>query len=311
MCVIAHKSWGIAMPSFKIMQDMFETNPDGAGIMWQEFMGGPVHFKKGLMTWDDFYSFMRQLGGPSLKRMTPWNVAVHFRIGTHGSKAEPILTQPFPIAGTWEELSVTEGIAEAAVAHNGVFHGKFLDKASRWSETRWLENRWSESAHFDDDRFPVRQREDSRISASHGWSDTMEWVEKILYPLYRLDPLNIDSPLFNSLVENLIDSSRVIVMAKNGTKRYGNWLPYKNWFVSNTGFVRPVSRWVDPSLSGLMAMTRNKRSKKDKKEVEKKAILIKTDMEPSLPTRIDTGDCVINPIASSRLENTNLKEGTL
>jgi hypothetical protein len=258
MCVIAHKSWNVGMPSVKTMKDMFEHNPDGAGLMWQETIGGPIHFKKGLMEWGDFLAFIKDLGGSRLEFMRPWNVVLHFRIGTHGSRKEPILTQPFPIAGTWDELSSTEGLVEAAVAHNGIFRGRFLQKAV---------NQWAAPQHD-----PMTQG--SRIGPEFGWSDTMEWVEKILYPLYTLDTMNTASPMFNNLVDNIIDGSRVIILGKHGTRKYGAWESYEDCAVSNLNF-RSMGReelWSNKWRSKWWSMPADGQNgtKLDKKSSKKK-----------------------------------------
>lgn len=223
MCVIVHKNPNISMLKLTILESMFDRNPNGAGLMWQETLDGPVHFKKGLMTWPDFRAFVKDLGGSNLERMRTWNVVMHFRLATHGSNKEPILTQPFPVAGTWDSLSCTEGVVDAAVAHNGVFRGRYLDKAAY---------RWSAPQH---DSAP----QEALIGPDFGWSDTMEWVEKILYPLYVFNPLDVISPVFNRLVDATIDESRVILVTRHGTKRFGHWIEHEKCFVSNLNFIPP------------------------------------------------------------------------
>jgi hypothetical protein len=223
MCVIVHKNPNISMLKLTTLESMFDRNPNGAGLMWQETLDGPVHFKKGLMTWPDFRAFVKDLGGSNLERMRTWNVVVHFRLATHGSNREPILTQPFPVAGTWDSLSCTEGVVDAAVAHNGVFRGRYLEKAG---------NRWSAPQHD-------LASQEALIGPDFGWSDTMEWVEKILYPLYVFNPLDITSPVFNRLVDATIDESRIILVTRHGAKRFGHWMEYENCFVSNLNFMPP------------------------------------------------------------------------
>ena len=49
MCIIAIKKLGVEMPSEAIIKNMFQRNPDGAGIMWLDKDINQVRIEKGIM----------------------------------------------------------------------------------------------------------------------------------------------------------------------------------------------------------------------------------------------------------------------
>ena len=52
MCIIAAKPAGVAMPSAEKIENMWNRNSDGAGIMYA--VDNKVHIEKGFMTYASF-----------------------------------------------------------------------------------------------------------------------------------------------------------------------------------------------------------------------------------------------------------------
>ena len=115
MCIIAAKAAGVAMPDRQTIRNMWDHNPDGAGIMYVE--KGMVRVEKGFMKYKSFAKKLDQLE----KRldMTKTPVVMHFRITTHGG-TKPENCHPFPITDSIGALKKTQSTTDVGVAHNGI-----------------------------------------------------------------------------------------------------------------------------------------------------------------------------------------------
>lgn len=115
MCVICYKKKEQSLPSNETIQDMWVTNPHGAGIMWKD--GDKVRFKKGFMKLEDFMSFVNK----NRKRLADTEVAMHFRITTHGGTNKEN-THPFVVNGKGKSLrsGVQKGWGTEVLMHNGI-----------------------------------------------------------------------------------------------------------------------------------------------------------------------------------------------
>lgn len=115
MCIIAAKAAGVAMPNRQTIRNMWDHNPDGAGIMYVE--NGMVRVEKGFMKYKSFAKKLDQLE----KRldMTKTPVVMHFRITTHGG-TKPENCHPFPITDSIGALRKTQSVTDVGVAHNGI-----------------------------------------------------------------------------------------------------------------------------------------------------------------------------------------------
>ena len=110
MCIIVYKPKGVKLPPIDILDTCWYSNPDGAGIMWQE--GGTVKWIKGLMTIGEFYTAL------------PWDkddvdMVLHFRIATAGGVCKE-MTHPFPYVNNYDKMGEVEGECRTVVAHNGI-----------------------------------------------------------------------------------------------------------------------------------------------------------------------------------------------
>ncbi len=114
MCIIAIKSKGVNPPSKEILKNMFDANPDGAGIAYN--FNGTLHIIKGLMTFEEFWDECKIIPKES-------GAIYHTRIETSGGICKE-LTHPFILDEDILQqrktyISTSKG---EAVAHNGVFN---------------------------------------------------------------------------------------------------------------------------------------------------------------------------------------------
>ena len=115
MCIIAAKPAGVAMPSEEKIENMWNRNSDGAGIMYA--VGNKVHIEKGFMTYTSFNTKLDELRGKYNLDKLP--VVMHFRITTHGG-TKPENCHPFPITDSVGKLCKLNQTAQIGVAHNGI-----------------------------------------------------------------------------------------------------------------------------------------------------------------------------------------------
>lgn len=113
MCVIACKPAGVPFPTMDTLKNCWESNPQGAGIAWQQ--GKRVRIEKGMMTWEAFEAYAEKLH----KAITP-DVAVmyHFRITSRGEKSAA-QCHPYPLERDDKRLNALSLRTDCAVAHNG------------------------------------------------------------------------------------------------------------------------------------------------------------------------------------------------
>lgn len=90
MCVICYKTSKQKMPTKEKIEAMWRRNPDGAGIMWINPESHDVGFAKGFMSLKAFSEYIEN----NRDVFDTLEVAMHFRIGTHGGNT-PGNTHPF------------------------------------------------------------------------------------------------------------------------------------------------------------------------------------------------------------------------
>jgi predicted glutamine amidotransferase len=115
MCIIAIKPAGIVPPSTELIENMWYSNSDGAGICYP--LRGRVVIDKGYLKLKKFKSMLETLE----KKIDIVRVPViyHFRIGTSGGNTAAN-THPFPISDKLPLLQKTRGRYPLVMAHNGV-----------------------------------------------------------------------------------------------------------------------------------------------------------------------------------------------
>lgn len=115
MCIIAAKKANTAMPTTETIENMWYSNPDGAGFMYAD--GKTVHIEKGFMTLDDFQTRLDVLGREI--DLFKHSLVMHFRITTHGG-TKPENCHPFPVSDNLPVLKKLRSRASLGVAHNGM-----------------------------------------------------------------------------------------------------------------------------------------------------------------------------------------------
>ena len=115
MCVIVAKPAGIKMPTESEIEDMWYTNPDGAGFMYAK--NDTVYIRKGFMSLLDFEDALEKLAEKN--DLTKLPLVMHFRITTHGG-TRPENCHPFPITDSVGVLSKLDSKTKLGVAHNGI-----------------------------------------------------------------------------------------------------------------------------------------------------------------------------------------------
>ena len=112
MCIIMYAPSKVNI-SKESMENAFEYNHDGAGVMFYDKKGN-VHYKKGFTNFDELWNYWDSLGD-SLPR------AVHCRIATSG-KISAKTCHPFPIVDKVEDMGKDEGSPKnGCLMHNGIF----------------------------------------------------------------------------------------------------------------------------------------------------------------------------------------------
>lgn len=115
MCILAIKPSGVMNPSDTTLKEMFNRNPDGAGICYNA--GGKIKIIKGLMNVEAFIKAVHSIPVDA-------TALIHARISTGGGVC-PELTHPYPLTNKYEELTATTLTIKDgfAVGHNGIFSG--------------------------------------------------------------------------------------------------------------------------------------------------------------------------------------------
>ena len=169
MCVIVAKKRGIELPSKKTLKDCFETNPDGAGLMYVN-ENKKIVIEKGFMTFEAFYKKLTELNKKyNLKKKA---LVMHFRITTQGGTS-PGNCHPFPITDDEKKLKSTYLECDnIAFAHNGII--------SLYS-----------------------MRDDK------GMSDTMLLSKELLYPLFNYNKKFYKQEHNQELIEEIIGTDKI------------------------------------------------------------------------------------------------------
>ena len=169
MCVIVAKKMGIELPSKKILENCFDVNPDGAGLMYVN-ENKKIVIEKGFMTFEAFYQKLMELDKRyDLKKKA---LVMHFRITTQGGTS-PGNCHPFPITDDEKKLKATYlECNDVAFAHNGII--------SLYS-----------------------MRDDK------GLSDTMLLSKELLYPLFNYDKKFYKQKHNQELIEEIIGTDKI------------------------------------------------------------------------------------------------------
>ena len=146
MCILAIKPKGIAAPNEETLREMFERNPDGAGVSYA--IDNKLTLIKGLMTFNEFKKVVEKIPVEAV-------ALLHCRITTSGGVCKE-LTHPFRLCKDIKEMRKTKAIYDSGfiVAHNGIFNefrAKELNNDTTQFVINYLSNLQdiSEQAHKD------------------------------------------------------------------------------------------------------------------------------------------------------------------
>jgi hypothetical protein len=117
MCIIIIKPIGCEVPTNAHIENSWDSNPDGAGLMIWRHGSKHVEIHKGFMKLKHFKKAIKNAN------IQPNDIAVyHLRIATHG-KISQICTHPFPLSNKIEDMHALHGACKLGIAHNGIISG--------------------------------------------------------------------------------------------------------------------------------------------------------------------------------------------
>lgn len=121
MCVICYVPRGVRLPNKTTIQNMWNTNPHGAGVMYKT-RNGDVYYKKGYFDFDSFYEDLLKISDRAVE------IGIHCRIATSGGINKE-MCHPFPLTDDIERLKSPFGnkCDRPMIMHNGIIssQGKY------------------------------------------------------------------------------------------------------------------------------------------------------------------------------------------
>lgn len=117
MCIIVVKKEGYEIPKKDILQNCFNNNSDGAGIMF--IKNNKVVIDKGFMNFNALWNRLEGLKSEIDTVNTP--IILHFRIGTSGTN-DGSCTHPFELTNSDKKLKKLESVVNIGIAHNGIIN---------------------------------------------------------------------------------------------------------------------------------------------------------------------------------------------
>lgn len=109
MCIIMYKPKGVKLPSWEVLENCFENNPDGAGFSYND--GRRAHIQKGFFDFESLKSALLKI-----EDLENRDLVVHCRISTSGL-VDGGNCHPYAIT----DYRATEITTKLAIAHNGIF----------------------------------------------------------------------------------------------------------------------------------------------------------------------------------------------
>lgn len=124
MCVICYVPKNKTITKANI-EDMFYTNPDGAGFMYAD--GKQVYYKKGFFDVDSLVKAFL-----SIPERYPR--VLHCRISTSG-KVDAKCCHPFPVSNNLRKMGKPCGTTKLAFCHNGILSDFTPPKGANYNDT--------------------------------------------------------------------------------------------------------------------------------------------------------------------------------
>ena len=137
------------------------------------------------------------------RERTETAIVMHFRIATHG-KVQAACCHPFPVTDNKDELKAACTSARMGLAHNGVIQGRHT---------------------------------------SNDWSDTMDFVAKVVTPLMRISQNLIHNTNAQDLLEGACNSKLALMNHAGEIMLVGQFYDNEGVKYSNTSYQRTVYGW--------------------------------------------------------------------
>lgn len=134
---------------------------------------------------------------------TDTTIVMHFRIATHG-KVQPSCCHPFPMSNDPEELKATSIDTTFGVAHNGIIQGR---------------------------------------STNDKWSDTMDFIAKVAYPLSKVNPNFMHNDYAMEVLEGACNSKLAIINGAGEVATVGDFVECDEVLYSNTSYLTWAYKW--------------------------------------------------------------------
>ena len=116
MCIIVVKPKCQQLPSEQILSKCFNSNPHGAGFMYNSHNSDTITIAKGFMDFESFYSAITSITADNLYNS---DLVIHFRYATQGSISSKNC-HPFPLSKKIKDLQALNFTTNTGIAHNGV-----------------------------------------------------------------------------------------------------------------------------------------------------------------------------------------------
>lgn len=266
MCVAILKPKNTLPPTMQILENCFQANSDGAGMCYPITLedGTPkLKIVKGIMSFEDFKTKFEAL--QATMDLTALPMLLHFRIGTHGSKASPAHTHPFPITDNYIDMCQEEIECSWAAVHNGIFH-----------YTGGNESNYKTYGEWDNET-----RTYKLVPPTESPSDTMEFLKKLIHPLVAQPDFFTNEALLK-LAQTLSLGNKLILMKEDGASvRFGEFIEDSGIFYSNASFRRKA-------MHVKVETTEKKSSKKSKKISASTASLLIASSKSQIPAGLQT-----------------------
>lgn len=132
MCVIISKNQNIEVPSMSMLEDAWDSNPDGAGVLFRRRTDKRFTICKGFLTFASLRSFLEETNFSKSDF-----VAYHFRITTSG-ETNAANCHPFPVSSRNSDLKELYFQTEKAILHNGILFSTNGDYSDTQVFTKYL-----------------------------------------------------------------------------------------------------------------------------------------------------------------------------
>ena len=199
MCVIIVKGKNQDLPKKKSLKNCFNRNSDGAGFM---YVGNDnkVVIDKGYMSFESFYKRYKKLC-KKFNNFKGKNLVMHMRISTAGGVKKEN-THPFPLTNDFNAMKYLKSKCDVGIMHNGI----------------------------------ISATNPTRVQESNGVNDTMIFIQKYLFPIYKDWKKCFENKSFLSGIINITNSKFAILDKNDKLYMVGDFKKYEGNYYSNDSY---------------------------------------------------------------------------